>query len=61
MITDWGGSNDDAAGVAAGSNLEMPAPGLDSARQILKAVEEKTLTIEELDVCVDDLLMRSWN
>ena len=56
VITDWGGSNDHAAGVAAGSNLEMPAPGLDSARQILKAVEEKTLTIEELDVCVDDLL-----
>ena len=56
VMTDWGGSNDHAAGVAAGSNLEMPAPGLDSARQILKAVEEKTLTIEELDVCVDDLL-----
>ena len=56
VITDWGGSNDHAAGVAAGSNLEMPAPGLDSARQILKAVEEKTLTIEDLDVCVDDLL-----
>lgn len=56
VITDWGGSNDHAAGVAAGSNLEMPAPGLDSARQILKAVEEKALTIEELDVCVDDLL-----
>lgn len=56
VITDWGGSNDHAAGVAAGSNLEMPAPGLDSARQIIKAIEEKTLTMEELDACVDDLL-----
>lgn len=56
VITDWGGSNDHAAGVAAGSNLEMPAPGLDSAREILKAVDEKQLTMEELDVCVDDLL-----
>ncbi|WP_278885767.1 glycoside hydrolase family 3 C-terminal domain-containing protein [[Ruminococcus] torques] len=56
VITDWGGSNDHAKGVAAGSNLEMPAPGLDSAREILKAIENKTLTMEELDVCVDGLL-----
>ena len=56
VITDWGGSNDHVAGVAAGSNLEMPAPGLDSARQIIQAIEEKALTMEELDACVDDLL-----
>lgn len=56
VITDWGGSNDHVKGVAAGSNLEMPAPGLDSAREILKALEEKTLTMEELDSCVEDLL-----
>lgn len=56
VITDWGGSNDHVDGVAAGSNLEMPAPGLDSARQIVKAVEENRLTMEELDSVVDDLL-----
>lgn len=56
VITDWGGSNDHVAGVAAGSNLEMPAPGLDSARQIIQAIEEKALTMEALDACVDDLL-----
>ena len=56
VITDWGGSNDHVAGVAAGSNLEMPAPGLDSARQIIQAIEEKALTMEVLDACVDDLL-----
>lgn len=56
VITDWGGSNDHVAGVAAGSNLEMPAPGLDSARLLVKAIEDKTLTMEELDTCVDDLL-----
>lgn len=56
VITDWGASNDHAAGVAAGSNLEMPAPGLDAAREIIKAIETKTLAMEELDVCVDDLL-----
>ena len=56
VITDWGASNDHVKGVAAGSNLEMPAPGLDSAREILSAIEEGTLTMEELDTCVDDLL-----
>lgn len=56
VITDWGGSNDHVLGVAARSNLEMPTPGLDSARQLLKAVEDGTLTMEELDTCVDDLL-----
>ncbi len=56
VITDWGASNDHVKGVAAGSNLEMPAPGLDSARELLKAIEEGNLTAEELDHCVDDLL-----
>lgn len=56
VITDWGASNDHAKGVAAGSNLEMPVPGLDSARGVIKAVKEKTLTMKELDTCVDDLL-----
>ena len=56
VITDWGASNDHVKGVAAGSNLEMPAPGLDAARELIKAVEDKTLTMEELDACVDDLL-----
>ena len=56
VVTDWGGSNDHVAGVAAGSNLEMPNPGLDSARQVIAAVEEGRLTMEELDLCVDQLL-----
>ena len=56
VITDWGGSNNHVEGVSAGSNLEMPAPGLGSARELLAAVENGTLTMEELDSCVDDLL-----
>lgn len=43
-------------GVKCQSNLEMPAPGLDSAREILYTVEDGKLTIEELDFCVDELL-----
>ncbi|MDD3219619.1 MAG: glycoside hydrolase family 3 C-terminal domain-containing protein [Lachnospiraceae bacterium] len=56
VVTDWGASNDHAKGVAAGSNLEMPVPGLDSAREVIKAVNDGTLTMEELDTCVDDML-----
>lgn len=56
VITDWGASNDHTRGVAAGSNLEMPAPGLDAAREILRSVKDGSLTMEELDSCVDDLL-----
>lgn len=56
VITDWGGSNNHIEGVKAGPNLEMPAPGLDSARQILSAIKEGNLKTEELDSCVDELL-----
>lgn len=56
VITDWGGSNDHAKGVAAGSHLEMPSPGLDSARGLIKALEDGSLTMEELDTCVEGLL-----
>lgn len=56
VITDWGGSNDHVKGVKCQSNLEMPAPGLDSAREIVRAVENGILTQEELDICADQLL-----
>ena len=56
VVTDWGGSNDHVKGVQAGSNLEMPAPGLDSARQIVVAVQNGNLTMGEVDFCVDGLL-----
>jgi len=56
VITDWGGSNDHVKGVAAGSDLEMPAAGLDSARELLRAVHTGRLSQKELDGCVDRLL-----
>lgn len=56
VVTDWGGSNDHVKGVQAGSNLEMPAPGFDSARQIAAAVQDGSLSVEEVDFCVDGLL-----
>lgn len=56
VLTDWGGSNDHIKGVAAGSDLEMPTPGMDSARQIVKAVKEGKLSEEAVDACVGRLL-----
>ncbi|MCR5294139.1 MAG: glycoside hydrolase family 3 C-terminal domain-containing protein [Lachnospiraceae bacterium] len=56
VVTDWGGSNSHVAGVKAGSDLEMPAPGLDSARQLIAAVNDGALSMEELDARVDTLL-----
>lgn len=56
VVTDWGASNDHVKGVQAGSDLEMPAPGLDSARELIKAVQTGTLKEEDIDECVDSIL-----
>lgn len=56
VITDWGGSNNHIKGVAAGSDLEMPTPGMDSARQLVKAVKDGKLLEISVDACVDRLL-----
>ena len=56
VVTDWGGSNDHVEGVKNGSTLEMPSPGLGEARKLLKAVAEGSLTEQEIDLRVDELL-----
>ena len=56
VITDWGGSNDHALGVKYGSTLEMPAPGLDSARILLKALKENIITEDDINKRVEELL-----
>ncbi|HEY0218037.1 MAG TPA: glycoside hydrolase family 3 C-terminal domain-containing protein, partial [Cellulomonas sp.] len=56
VVTDWGGSNDVVEGVRAGSNLEMPAAGLDSARQIVEAVRTGRLTEAAVDVRAAEIL-----
>lgn len=56
VITDWGASNDHALGVKAGSDLEMPNPGLSSARELIEAVKEGKITEEDIDKRVDCLL-----
>ena len=56
IITDWGGSNDHALGVKNGSTLEMPAPGGDSVRELLAAVESGKITESDIDARLSELL-----
>ncbi len=56
VVTDWGGSNDHAAGVAAGSTFEMPAPGLGSVRELVNAVNNGTLKESDVDERVDEVI-----
>lgn len=56
VVTDWGGSNDHVKGVMCQSDLEMPAPGLDSARELVTAVNEGRLSMKDIDLCVDHVL-----
>ncbi|RLK48122.1 glycoside hydrolase family 3 C-terminal domain-containing protein [Microbacterium telephonicum] len=56
VISDWGGSNDAVAAVAAGGTLEMPSPGFDSVRQIVAAVESGALAVADLDARVAELV-----
>ncbi len=56
VMSDWGASNDHVAGVKSGSALEMPAPGLDSALNLVEAVKSGALDERDLDARVEELL-----
>jgi beta-glucosidase len=56
VISDWGGSNDIVAAAAAGGTLEMPAAGLDSARQLVDAVRTGRLDEADLDARAAEVL-----
>lgn len=55
VITDWGGSNDHVLGVKNGSTLEMPAPGLDSVRELVKAVQDGKISEVDVNARLDEL------
>lgn len=56
VVSDWGGSNDAVKAVEAGANLEMPNCGYSSAREIVKAVKDGTLSESVLDERVCELV-----
>lgn len=54
VTSDWGATHDRSAAVAAGCDLTMPAENTDG--QIVKAVQEGTLDMADLDACCVRLL-----
>lgn len=56
VVTDWGGDNDHTAGVKAGSNLVMPAPGANLARSLVQAVRSSELEESVLDARLREML-----
>lgn len=59
IVTDWGGSNDHVDGVKCQSNIEMPNPGFDSARELLKAYESGGISESEIDTALVPILNAS--
>lgn len=56
VVTDWGGSSDHAAGVAAGSHMEMPAAGPATDRDLVRAVREGRVSEDWIDRMVEEYL-----
>ena len=56
VVSDWGACNDPAAGIANGSALNMPAPGLGNAAYVVRQVREGKLSEKDLDDRLAELL-----
>ena len=56
VVTDWGGDNNHVAGLQAGSNLAMPAQGINGPLELVAAVRSGKLDEKVLDQRVDELL-----
>ena len=56
VISDWGAVHYRDRGIAAGLDLEMPGNNWANKGFITRALADGTLTIEELDTCVDRII-----
>lgn len=56
VVTDWGAVKDRAKGIAAGQDLEMPGGSGRGTNSILSAIKAGTLSEEELNTAVRNLL-----
>ncbi|MBR1869424.1 MAG: glycoside hydrolase family 3 C-terminal domain-containing protein, partial [Bacteroidales bacterium] len=56
VVSDWGAGNDFVEGVRAGSHLEMPTTGGDSAEYLIRSVKEGKISEELVNRRVDELL-----
>jgi beta-glucosidase len=56
VMSDWGGINERVAGLAGGTNLEMPGSGDYNSKKIIAAVQDGRLSPETLDQSVTEVL-----
>ena len=56
VVSDWNAVNDRVQGVRAGLDLEMPACGGRTDKEIVKAVQDGSLSEAELDIVVERVL-----
>ena len=56
VMTDWGATKDRVKGVQAGIDLDMPGDIKHNQKMIIKAIKNKTLSIEKLDLAVKNVL-----
>ncbi|MDO4259853.1 MAG: glycoside hydrolase family 3 C-terminal domain-containing protein [Actinomycetaceae bacterium] len=56
VVSDWGGSNSAVDAVSGGGSLEMPAPGLSGARDIVEAVSRGELAEEDVRARAQEVL-----
>lgn len=56
VMTDWGAVKNRATGVWAGLDLEMPGGSRKGIRQVIDAVNAGTLSMEDLDKAVENVL-----
>ncbi|WP_432542041.1 glycoside hydrolase family 3 C-terminal domain-containing protein [Kineococcus sp. SYSU DK002] len=56
VVSDWGAVSDRVAGVAAGMDLEMPGSGGGTDAQVVAAVREGRLSLEQVDTAVRRVL-----
>ena len=56
VVTDWGACNDRVEGIKAGLELEMPTSFGKNDKKIIEAVNDGTLSIEQLDKAVERII-----
>jgi beta-glucosidase len=56
VMTDWGATNDRVKAIQAGMDLEMPGSHGAHNREIKKALKDKVLSMDDVDVCGQRML-----
>lgn len=53
VVSDWGAVNDRVDDVSAGMDLEMPGTNTDSDDEVVAAVKNGSLSLDEVDLCAE--------